>query len=340
MRPRNRAQRVTILEVAREAGVSPATVSRVINGAESVEGELRDRVLVAVKKLDYRPNPFARRLHGYDSNVVGVLVPQLENEFYSRLISAIEGRLSVKGYHIICSLGHDDAASENEAIARLKDRFVDGYILLADRVPEARLRDLARQRVPLVLLNRHLDGLEVNCIGLDHTRGAYVMTKHLLELGHTKVGHIAGPLELPGARKRFEGYKQALLEFGIEPVEELVVTTKANEEGGLVAMRRLLAQADVTAVFVGGDKLAVGALSELHRQGIAVPGDISLAGFDDAAIAPYTYPPLTTMHYPVVEMGNQAADRLLAMLRREPLEVLPLLQPELVVRSSTARLGE
>src|SRR5690606_2688541 len=191
---------------------------------------------------------------------------------------------------------------------------------------------------PLVVLNRQLDGLEANCIGLDHTLGAYTMTKHLLELGHRKVGHIAGPLELPGARKRFEGYKQALRESGIEPSEQLVVTTKANEEGGLVAMRRLLTQAQVTAVFIGGDKLAVGALSELHRQGIAVPDDISLAGFDDAAVAPYTFPPLTTMHYPVVEMGNQAADRLITMLRKEPLEVLPLLEPELVVRSSTARL--
>lgn len=325
----------TIHDVAREAGVSASTVSRVLNGTASVTTDKAERVRKVVERLNYKPNAFARSLLGHASDAVGVLVPQLEDEFYGKVVTGIEARLRVHGLHVLCSLGHDQRKLETEALRLFRERQVAGLVLVADHLPESAILELVESKLPLVLVNRFVPELAPHCIRLDNVWSGALATRHLLELGHTRIAHIAGSLSREGARGRLEGYRDALRQAEVPRDDRLVVEADFSEEGGREAMKRLLNVTGFTAVFAANDRMAAGALNALREARLRVPEDVSVVGFDNAAIARFTYPALTTIDYPVVEMGQRAADHLASLIGGKSPPDLPLIKPSLITRGST-----
>jgi LacI family transcriptional regulator len=327
--------KATIIEVARAAGVSPSTVSRVLNGTTPVDPDKAARVHEAVARLGYVPNAFARSLLGHAGRSVGVLVPQLADEFYGRVVTGVEDALKGGGYHMVCSLGHDDRAAEAEAVAMFLETRVAGLVLVSDHVPERDILALARARHPIVLINRFIPELSAHAIRIDNVFSGALATRHLLALGHTRIAHIAGTLGRSGARERLEGYHLALRDQGIERDDRLVFEGDFTEEGGREAVARALRSADFTALFAANDRMAAGAIAAIREAGLGVPADISVVGFDNSAISRFTFPALTTVDYPVTSMGRRAAEHLLQLIAGTDPPPLPLIQPRLVERDST-----
>jgi LacI family transcriptional regulator len=328
---------VTLLDVAKEAGVSPSTVSRILNGTARVDGAKRAAVERAIKKLDFKPNLFARSLKTGTTMTVGILAQDIESPFYTRAMRGIEQGLADSGYAPIIVSGHWNAHEEAERIRLLQARRIDGLVILTGHLPDEDIIAFAKHQ-PIVVTGRHLEGPSIRSHTIDHAAGGYIATRHLLGLGHRRIAHIAGPLDHVDAIARHQGYLRAHQEAGIVADPDLVVQGDFLESGGLMAMNRLLDGGQAfTAVFAANDQSAFGARVAMYRRGIRVPDDVSLVGFDDLPVAAYLTPPLTTVRQPIYEVGLFAAQALLNMLGTPTPEVeLPPLS--LTVRETTRRL--
>ncbi|WP_027892360.1 LacI family DNA-binding transcriptional regulator [Calidithermus chliarophilus] len=327
----------TLEDVARAAGVSPSTVSRVINGTARVRPGKLKAVLEAIERLGYQPNLMAKGLAQGKSLTVGVMVQEIASPFYGEMIKGIEQGLDGTLYHPVFSTGHWRAEQEREALRVLSARQIDALIVLDGLVSEEYLLGLAR-KMPLVLFGRRIRGLEHNTLLVDNLQGAYLGTRHLVELGHTHIVHIAGPAFHLDAKSRLEGYRKALEEAGIPFEPERVIEGDYVEPSGMLAVESLLARrVPFTAIFAANDQMAYGARLALYRRGIRVPEDVSLVGFDDLPGSSYMTPPLTTVRQPTLELGREAARAALLMLEGQPYEP-PLFGTSLVVRESTAML--
>ena len=330
----------TIREVSRLAKVSMATVSRVLNDTVPVTEETKQRVLNAVKELDYRPNAFARGLVTNRSGGIGVVVNEISSPFYSGIVQGIEEVVEAQGMHLVVSSGHAKEALEREAVEFLKQRRSDALILQLEAASDYDLLHWAAQEIPLVIVGRHVAELAAHCVYLDNFTGGYLATKHLLEHGHRRIAHISGWMALKDARDRLEGYKHALQEAGIAFDEALVVEGGFIEEGGQRGMKRLLERKlAFTALFAANDQTAAGALHVAREANLRVPEDISLIGYDDVLFARYLYPALTTIRQPLADMGRAAAQLALAALNTDKAkEVTRKFDPELIERASVTRL--
>ena len=329
----------TIKEVSRHAGVSPATVSRVLNGNVPVADDTRRRVLDAVNKLNYRPNAFARGLVTNRSGGIGVVVNEISSPFYSGIVNGIEEVVEAADMHLIVSSGHADAKFERRAAEYLLERRSDALILhletLSDYELLGWLEDNLPEDVPIVIVGRHLTELAGRCIYLDNEKGGCLATQHLIDEGHRHIAHISGPLAMKDSRDRLNGYRHALEAAGLYFDESYVLEANFTEEGGQHAAQRLLERGlDLTAIFAANDQMAAGVLHTLRENGLDVPSDISLVGYDDVFIARYLYPALTTIQQPLREMGRAAAQLALAALDKKETEVRRKFEPELVRRQS------
>jgi LacI family transcriptional regulator len=301
----------SIKEVALKAGVSIATVSRVINDKGPVAEETRRRILEAIEKLRYVPHGAARSLITNQTDTIGVLLPDLYGEFFSEVIRGIDQAARRNGLHVLISGFHSDRA-EIEAVLRAFRGRVDGLIVLSPDVDAQTLRRNLPETLPVVLLNTPVDGAAFDAINVDNHGGAFAMTRHLAGLGHRRIALIRGPEENADARERRRGYRDALRAAGIGPSEALELPGDFSEEAGFEAGRRLLAREPrPTAVFAANDSMAIGCLFALREAGVSVPGDVALAGFDDIPIARYLTPPLSSVHVPIAELGTRAMERLL-----------------------------
>lgn len=325
---------VTIHDIARAAGVSPSTVSRVLTGTTPVAEMKRTAVLAAVERLHYQPNVMARGLARGRSCSVGVLTQEINSEFYGDILKGIELGLQDTGFRPVFASGSIcDELGQTHAL--VSSHRVDGLVIVGSKMPEEEILGLAR-RVPLVLVGRLVRGIEEHCIRVDNTEGAHDVTRHLIDLGHRRIAHITGRITHPDAIARLLGFRQALHEAGIEEDPTLVVEGDFEEPSGLHGTEGLLAKGvKFTAVFAASDMMAYGARLAFHRHGLAVPDAVSLVGFDDLRSATYAIPPLTTVRQPRQEMGRAAAQGLLAALSGQTPQ-LPSFQLELVIRSSTA----
>jgi LacI family transcriptional regulator len=329
----------TIKEVSCVANVSMATVSRVLNGTAPVSEPMRSRVMRAIEQLEYQPNAFARALATNRSNGVGVIVSNLASPFFGPMLSGIESVFEPNDMHIMVSSGHANLEDEREALNFLLQRKADALVIHSEALSEYELIQLSRRDTPIVLLGRHVPELADRCVYLDNERGGSVMTRYLVEQGHSRIAHISGPQSLYDSRARLAGYRKALEEAGIEFDEGLVVEANFQEEGGYLAMRRLLDRGlGFTALFASNDQSAAGALIALREAGLQVPTDISLAGYDDVLYARYLYPALTTVSQPLFEMGREAAKLALALLEGTKVEVRHRFDPLLVTRESVRKL--
>lgn len=326
--------KVTLEMVAERAGVSPSTVSRILNGTAVVAGDKRAAVDQAIAELGYVPNPIARGLAGGRTMSVGVITQSLSSPFYGAALHSIETTLGGAGYSPLFMSGHWQADAEARCIEVLRSRRVDALIVLTGRLPDSTLRAVARS-LPVVVAGRALKAPNLVSLDFDNREAARLATAHLIGLGHRRIAFVTGDPEHPDANERQRGYESALEAARLRLEPALVVPGDFTELSGQLAVERLLqSRSRFSAVFAANDQMAFGAALALHRRGLRVPDDVSLVGIDDVAGSIFRVPPLTSVHYPIVEIGRLAAEAALALLAGErPRPEVP--PPRLIVREST-----
>ena len=327
--------RTTVMaDVARLAGVSHQTVSRVLHDSPRVRPETRSRVIAAMEELRYRPNTVARALVTGRSMTLGVV--SFDTTLYgpASTVLGIERAAHAAGYFVsLASVRSLDAASVRTAMDRLRDQGVDGIVVIAPMASAAGALDDIPPGPPVVVAEAGADGA-VPAVTVDQIAGAVAATEHLLSLGHRTVRHLAGPQDWPEAQQRVAGWRGALAAVGAEPGP--VLEGDWSPRSGYELGGALAEDPEATAVFVANDQMALGLLRRLHEAGRAVPGDVSVVGFDDVPEAAYFTPPLTTVRQDFNELGRRSLALLLRrMAAATQGEPSVMIQPSLVLRSST-----
>lgn len=330
------AGRITIADVAREAGVSLMTVSRVINDKGEISPATRQHVLEVIERLGYRPSGIARGLATRRSGALGLVVPDIANPFFSEVARGVEDRASAGGYNVfVCNSG-ESPQRELAILESLEEKRVDGLVLCSSRLADDSLRAALDHYPAVVLVNRRPPETQAGAILLADEEGARAATEHLLRSGHTAVGFLAGPLTSYSSRQRSKGYLAALAAAGIQSKPEWVRPCSYQVEGGREsALALLTSQPELTALFCYNDLVAVGALLACAQLGRRVPDDLAIVGFDDIPMAALVTPPLTTCHVPRYELGERATQLLLERIGggSMPNEEI-VLHTELIVRAS------
>jgi LacI family transcriptional regulator len=335
---------VTLRDVARVAGVHPATVSRALNEETRglVNEETASRVLKAAEKLGYRPNPIARGLKTNQSYTIGVLIPDLTNPLFPPILRGIEDRLETAGYTPLIANTDNDPERELLDSQTMRARQVDGIIAATAR-RDHRLHDaLLEAGIELVLVNRRQEELPVSSATADDLMGMRLSVEHLASLGHRRIAHLAGPLDYSTGLDRYEGFHEAMRAAGLEPDPELVLVAEAftESEGARLCGQLMSDGRQFTAVAAANDLLALGCYDVFADRGVSCPADISVVGFNDMPFAARFNPPLTTIHIPHYEIGKAAGELMLERLQdgdSQPRDIR--LEPSLTVRESTASIG-
>lgn len=326
----------TIKHVAARAGVSFTTVSHVVNGTRPVSDQVRSKVEAAIAELGYVPSGVARSLRVRATGTLGLLLPNASNPYFAELARGIEDHAERNGYSVILCNSDDDIDKQLRYLRVLLERRIDGLIVATVASDAAFAEALANLRVPLVLVDRSLDGVDADQLRVDHEQGAYLATRHLLELGHRRIVCIGGPASTQVAQLRAAGYQRALAEAGIEA--KAVVDCPFTSPAGHAAAQTLLsAELRPTAIFAGNDMIALGVLRAAAERGLQVPQQLSVVGFDDIEVSRYLHPALTTVGQCIGQLGEQVAARLLERIRTPGLAVSQqLIEPILVLRESSA----
>jgi LacI family transcriptional regulator len=322
---------VTIAEVATLARVSTATVSRVMAGGAGVSAELTARVQSATRQLGYRPSALARGLASGRSRSIGVLVPDLANPYFHGLLAGFEKACAANGFRLVVSASGEDPDSERDIVVDLR-RQSDGVLLCSPRMPRRSLERLVEPGSPVVVANRQVPGLDVATVCVDSYTGTLDMARHLVSLGHERVVYLSGPASSWSNRRR----RQALRDAGRLGLGVDVVRCGSTMDDGYRAVVDALSYRP-SALLAFNDVVAFGALARLREQGVAVPAELSVAGFDDISFAAYAAPALTTVHNPAAEVGRASWEALSAQLEGEGKTGDQLLTATLVVRASTGR---
>ena len=330
------SQRVTIADVADEVGVSMMTVSRVINNKGDVSEQTEQRVWAAIERLDYRPSNIARGLATQRTQTVGLVVPDVGNPFFSDIASGVERRAYASDYSVFLCNTNEDPLRERAVLNSLVDQQVDGVVLCSSRLSEADILSLAARVSALVLINRHLEGVQGFTVCVDDEPASRRLTRHLINSGHRHIGLLAGPSTSDSGRLRVDGYCQALEEARIVPRQAWIRHCVPQVGGALEAATRLLQEyPQLTALVCYNDLVAVGALQACARLGLQVPNDLAVVGFDDIHLAELVTPSLTTCRVPREQLGHDAMALLLAQMDGEEIaERSIVIEPELIVRES------
>ncbi len=329
-------QRNTIEDVARTAGVSTATVSRVLSKPDVVRASTLARVMTAVRQLDYQPDAAARALASGRSHTVGCVIPTLDHAIFARSTQALQTALARSGYQLLVASHEYDPATEFEVVRVLQQRGVDALVLVGTDHTAALWKALRAWDKPTILTWSCDDRLP--SIGFDNVAVAGMATEHLLSLGHRRIGVISGlTAHNDRARSRIEGARQALKRAGLKLMQSRLTEQALNVHGGCAGLRVLMATTQPpTAIFCGNDLLATGALLEAQRLGIPVPGQLSLCGIDNHELAGAVNPGLTTINLPTQDLGRITAHSVLSAIAGEAIAARSLLPFELIVRESTA----
>ena len=332
---------VTIRDVAREAGVSTATVSRVLNNVGPVDEETRRHVTAVARRLRYVPNALGRGLSRRRTDAIGLLLPDLFGEFFSEVLRGSDQTAQQAHYHLVVSSSHNNKAEIRAALAMMRGR-VDGLVIMSPHIDAETLNETLPHHLPLVLLNCFVQSAAFEALNIDNPAGAAAMTRHLLSHGHTRIAIIKGVEGNFEAADRLRGYRDALRGAGLHPDPALAVAGDFSEASGYDAIKLLLqTHPRPTAIFACNDSMAIGAMSALREAGVHVPQEMALAGFDDVPIASYLAPALTTVHVGIHRLGVLAIERLLKAVHQRdgPRRQQTVLPTSLRIRASCGCLG-
>jgi len=329
---------VTIKEIAEKIGVSTATVSRALNNTGYVREETRRKILETASALGYERIK-ERNINKTKTNLIGVIVSDITNPFFTQIVRGIEDVLSFAGYSLLLCNADESQEKETHYLKVLQDKRVDGIILVPAGGDHRGIREISDKGIPIVLIDRLIEGLEVDAVVIDNTSGAYEGVSHLISEGYKRIGIIIGPLVIMTAKERLEGYKRALQDGGIEFDEDLVEYGEYTQDGGYRAAKRLIERANPDALFVTNNVMTTGALLAIKELGLKIPEEIGIVGFDDLEWAPLVDPPLTTISQPIYSIGSTSAQLLLRSLGRSSKlrKEVVVLKPKLIVRESSRR---
>jgi LacI family transcriptional regulator len=328
---------VTIKDVAREAGVSIATVSRILNGSGVVSEKLMEKVQSAVEATGYQPNAVARALKIKESKSIGLIIPDIENPFFPALVRGVEDTARKYDYSVILCNSDGYAAEEKRYIRFLHSKQVDGIVFTGGIDSDENLSLLSDLAIPVVTLDRQSKLVKVSSVGADNYYGATLAVEHLIQQGARKIAFLGGAARLSVAAERFQGYQDVLKKQGISLSDDLILHGEFTFDSGYQnTMRLLKQQKEFDAVFAANDLIAFGVIECLAEQGIQVPQEVIVAGYDDIRMAGWYKPSLTTVRQPVYKMGQKTVEMLLALLSNPESEVqAERFRPELIIRNST-----
>ncbi len=335
-------------DVAKAAGVSRTAVSFVLNNIPdaNIPESTRQRILQAARDLDYVPNVQALNLATGKTLMVALIVRQTSTQmsadaFLGEFMRGTTRAIEVESYHLLVHAVEPDVPNNTTYGRLVRTGKVDGLLITSPLVNDKEVQLLHDEGTPIVL-NGAADFSDIPSVDVDNVYGAYSAVKYMIDLGHRRIGHISNaPFSYTSSRDRLEGYQKALAEAGIECDNDLVHVGAFTDSSGYAPMRAMLDLDDPpTAVFIGSDMVALGAIQAIRTCGLTIPEDISVIGFDDVVIGKYLYPPLTTVHLPAYDLGQRAGQMILASIRGESFQPLRVLLPtELVVRQSTRSLS-
>ncbi|MGH3368060.1 MAG: LacI family DNA-binding transcriptional regulator [Nocardioidaceae bacterium] len=329
---------MTIHDVAAEAGVSITTVSRALNESGRVGPGTRERVLTVAQRLGYEPNDLARSLHGKATGTIAVLVPDITNPFFPELVNGVQEVANEHGRLLLLCQTSENTAIAVQELLHLRRKRVDGVVLVGVLAGGQEL-STALAGMPVVTVDRDTTLDSAWVVRSNHRVGGRLATEHMIELGHERIAHISGPMDLSVAQDRHDGYREALEEAGLAYDESLVVEGDFLEQSGYDGLRALRRRRRrFTALFCGNDLMAIGALRALDEVGLAVPQEVSVVGFDDIHLASYLRPGLTTVHQPIQTLGRRAAELLIGPAMDGHDAASEVLDVHVVRRQTTAPL--
>lgn len=329
----------SIKEVAREAGVSTATVSHVINNTRYVSDEVRARVKKAIEKCRYYPNAHARGLASGRSKIIGLVISDIANPFFPDLVKAIEEAAFERGYETLLANTNYDAERAAHYVKRFIERNVAGVAVMTSEMSRELIDELAHREVPVVFLDVGETGMQMSNLRVDYEEGIEQAIRHLVALGHRRIAYISGRTDIRSSRRRLEAFQRSMKNL-LPDVPELIFDGNFKIEGGRRAAHEILTTQKnnlPTAVVAANDLTAIGAISEFENAGLSIPRDLSMIGFDDIDFAVLTKPALTTVNLPRNELGRRAVEMLLKVLDSPQEEGVEIRIPtNLVIRDSTA----
>lgn len=328
---------VTIKDVAKRANVAISTASYALNGIDKVSKETKEKVQKAARELNYQKNGFASDLKRQNTRTIALILSDLAGPFYSELIRGVQKVAKEHGYDLVAcnSIGGESST----AVKYLTERRADGCIVLAHNITDQMISAASSKNYPIVLLDRHIEKDSIVSVAVDNKKGAYQATAYLIEQGHHKIAYVSGPFGSYDDQMRFKGYREALETEQIEYRPKWRVTGNFTRESGKMATKILLASEDrPTAILFANDEMAIGGIETCKEQGVVIPDEISIVGFDDILEAKYISPKLTTIRQPKFEMGSLATHLIFQLIDKEKLETLYNLHTELVIRESVNKI--
>ncbi|MDT8860135.1 LacI family transcriptional regulator [Alkalihalobacillus sp. MEB130] len=331
----------TIYDVAKKAGVSIATVSKVINNNGRIGKDTRKKVLKIMEELNYHPSVLASGLTRKRTETIGVLIPDLANPFFAEITASMEERAHELGLSVVICSTNDSEEKEAKYISLLMRKKVDGCILASRFTQVSLIENMIKQGIPVALTSQDIPSLNLNTVSVDDYKGGYQATAHLASLGHKKIATIAEK-NVRSSHERIKGYMDAMIEKGLAVEDTYIVEVEPTVKGGKEAAERLLTSEDPpTAIFAGNDILAIGVSQGARACQLEIPNDFSVVGFDNTLLATICDPPLTTIAQPIQQIGRQIVDVLVSEINGElDYKQRIMLPPELVVRESTKKLFE
>jgi DNA-binding LacI/PurR family transcriptional regulator len=328
---------ITINDVAERAQVSRSTVSRVLNNQRYVAPDVRDRVLDAMNSLGYQPNRAARRLRANQSDLLGLIIPDIQNALFLSLVRAVEDLAYAHQMNVILCNTDDNPEKQKTYLSVMQAQQAAGLIVVPTHAKDAAMLAPVRDAgIPIVLVDREIHGLEADTVIVDNVRGAHMAISHLIALKYQRIAILAGPQSLTPGRERLQGYNNALYEAGLEPDRDLVKIGTFKVESGRDLTHELMDSPNPPdAIFASNNLMALGCLRALHERRVRIPDDVALVGFDDMPWAEDLNPPLTAVAQPSYELGNQALELLIKRMRNPDAPYRKvILQPRLIVRKS------
>jgi len=328
----------TVRDVAKLAGVSPITVSRVINNAGYISQETRGRVEEAIRQLGYVPNTLARSLRLRQTNTLALVLTDITNPFWTTVARSVEDAASDAGFNVILCNTDESEIEQEKYLNVLLQKRVDGVLLVPVRCTRETVQFIQSQNVPLVVIDRHIPGVEIDSVRCDSEGGGYALVHLMLGQGHRRIAMLSGPQGVSSADDRVAGYRRALAEAGLDHQNELIFYGEFNQQSGYEMMQKTLdAGPRPTAIFAANNFITMGAFKAVRDAGLKVPEDMALVGFDDLPVDLIIDPFFTVASQPAYEMGKQATELILARVAGQaPAECQEIILPtEIIVRRSS-----